>query len=140
MPAGVPEVAVEILRRFRRVAVVGISARPERPSHRVARYLMSVGYTILPVNPRLEEVLGVRCDARLADVPGPVEVVDVFRRSELVEPVVAEAIAIGARAVWMQEGVVNEAAARAARGAGLLVVMDRCMLRDHAALRAAGEP
>jgi hypothetical protein len=130
----VPDVAAEILRRFRRIAVVGISDRPERPSHEVARYLRDAGYTIVPVNPRLETVLGLECHADLASIPAPVEVVDVFRRSELVGPVVDAAIAVGARAVWLQDGVVDEAAAARARAAGLLVVMDRCMLRDHAAL------
>jgi hypothetical protein len=130
----IPDVAAEILRRFRRVAVVGISDRPERPSHEVASYLQSVGYTVVPVNPRLETVLGLRCHRDLASIPEPVEVVDVFRRSELVGPVVDAAIAVGARAVWLQDGVVDEAAAARARAAGLLVVMDRCMLRDHATL------
>jgi len=135
MSSNVPDVPAEILRRFRRVAVVGISDRPERPSHRVATYLQAAGYTIIPVNPRLEEVLGLRCYHRLGDAPRPIEVVDVFRRSELVEPIVDEAIAIGARAIWMQQGIVNEAAARTARAAGLLVVMDRCMLREHVAMQ-----
>jgi predicted CoA-binding protein len=84
------------------------------------------------VNPQVEQVLGLRCWPSLAAAPGPIEVVDVFRRSELVDPVVDGAIAVGAKAVWMQDGVVNEAAAARARAAGLLVVMNRCMLRDHA--------
>lgn len=132
--ADVDPVAAEILRRFRRVAVVGISARPERDSHRVARYLLGVGYDVVPVNPAVDAVLGRRCWPSLAAVPGPIEVVDVFRRSEAAGAVVDEAIAAGARAVWLQDGVVDEAAAARARAAGLLVVMDRCMLRDHAAL------
>jgi predicted CoA-binding protein len=126
------EVAARILREFRRVAVVGISDRPDRDSHRVAAYLQRAGYTIIPVNPNVTQVLGVRCWPSLEAAPGPIEVVDVFRRSELVEPLVDGAIAIGAKAVWMQDGVVNERAAAKARAAGLLVVMDRCMLRDHA--------
>ncbi len=125
-------VAARILREFRRVAVVGISDRPERDSHRVAAYLQRVGYTIVPVNPNVTTVLGLRCWPSLEAAPGPIEIVDVFRRSELVEPVVDAAIAVGAKAVWMQDGVVNERAAATARAAGLLVVMDRCMLRDHA--------
>ena len=128
----VREVAARILREFRRVAVVGISDRPERDSHRVAAYLQRAGYTIIPVNPLVGHVLGMPCWASLREAPGPIEVVDVFRRSELVPPVVDEAIAIGARAIWMQDGVVHEDAAARARAAGLLVVMDRCMLRDHA--------
>ena len=126
------DVAARILREFRRVAVVGISDRPERDSYRVAAYLQQAGYTIIPVNPRVDQVLGQRCWPSLDAAPGPIEVVDVFRRSELVDPVVDEAIRVGAKAVWMQDGVVNEAAAARARAAGLLVVMDRCMLRDHA--------
>jgi predicted CoA-binding protein len=127
------DVAARILRDFRRVAVVGISDRPERDSHRVAAYLQRAGYTVVPVNPNVTQVLGGRCWPSLEAAPGPIEVVDVFRRSELVGPVIDAAIAIGAKAVWMQDGVVNEDAAARARAAGLLVVMDRCMLRDHAA-------
>ena len=126
------DVAARILREYRRIAVVGVSDRPERDSHRVAAYLQRAGYTIIPVNPNVDHVLGERCWSSLDDAPGPIEVVDVFRRSELVEPVVDAAIRVGAKAVWMQDGVVNEAAAAKARAAGLLVVMDRCMLRDHA--------
>jgi uncharacterized protein len=127
------DVAARILRDYRRIAVVGISDRPDRDSHRVAAYLAQAGYVIIPVNPNVTAVLGERCWPSLDDAPGPIEVVDVFRRSELVEPVVDAAIRVGAKAVWMQDGVVNETAAAKARGAGLLVVMDRCMLRDHAA-------
>ena len=126
------DVAAPILREFRRIAVVGISDRPERDSHRVAAYLQRAGYTIIPVNPLVEHVLGERCWPSLEAAPGPIEVVDVFRRSELVPPVVDAAIAVGAKAIWMQDGVVHEGAAAKARAAGLLVVMDRCMLRDHA--------
>ena len=127
------DIAARILREFRRIAVVGISDRPQRDSYRVAAYLQQAGYTIIPVNPRVEAVLGQRCWPSLDAASGPIEVVDVFRRSELVDPVVDEAIRVGARAIWMQDGVVNEMAAARARAAGLLVVMDRCMLRDHAA-------
>lgn len=126
------EIAARILREFRRIAVVGISDRPARDSHRVATYLQQVGYTIVPVNPGLREVLGVPCWPDLERAPKPIEVVDVFRRSELVPPIVDAAIRVGAKAVWMQDGVVHEAAAAKARAAGLLVVMDRCMYRDHA--------
>ena len=127
------DVAARILRDYRRIAVVGISDRPDRDSYRVAAYLAHAGYVIIPVNPNVTQVLGERCWPTLDDAPKPIEVVDVFRRSELVEPVVDAAIRVGAKAVWMQDGVVNEAAAAKARAAGLLVVMDRCMLRDHAA-------
>jgi len=127
------DVAARILREYRRIAVVGISDRPERDSYRVAAYLAQAGYVIIPVNPNVTQVLGERCWPTLDDAPKPIEVVDVFRRSELVDPVVDAAIRVGAKAVWMQDGVVNETAAAKARAAGLLVVMDRCMLRDHAA-------
>lgn len=126
------EVASRILREFRRIAVVGISDRPERDSHRVASYLLGVGYDVVAVNPNVSQVLGLRCWPGLREAPGPVDVACVFRRSELVAPVVDDAIAIGARAIWMQDGVVHEEAASRARAAGLLVVMDRCMMRDHA--------
>ncbi|MFN8642973.1 MAG: CoA-binding protein [Candidatus Binatia bacterium] len=131
------DIAGEILRRFRRVAVVGISADPTRPSHEVASYLRAHGYAILPVNPNLAAWEGLPCSPDLHAAPAPVEVVDVFRRSEHAGAAVDEAIAVGARAVWLQDGVVDHAAAARARAAGLLVVMDRCMLREHAR-RAAG--
>ena len=124
-------VAEEILRRFHRVAVVGISADPNRPSHEVASYLRRVGYQVLPVNPTLSTWEGLPCSPDLAAVQPPPEVVDIFRRSEHAGAVVDEAIACGARAVWMQLGVIDAAAADRARAAGLLVVMDRCMLVDH---------
>lgn len=123
--------AAEILRRFRRIAVVGLSDDPARPSYGVARYLDSVGYEIVPVNPRLAHWRGRASYPDLYAVPGRIDVVDIFRRSELVRPVVDQAIAVRALAVWMQDGVIDHAAAAAARAAGLLVVMDRCMRRDH---------
>jgi len=122
----------ELLDRTKVVAVVGLSSKSHRPSHGVARYLQSVGYRILPVNPHEKEILGEKCYARLEDVPLKVDIVDVFRRSEAVPAVVESAIAIGARAVWMQEGVIHEEAAARARAAGLEVVMDRCILKEHA--------
>ena len=128
------EIAARILRDFHRVAVVGISDNPARPSHRVASYLRDVGFEIIPVNPLLTRWRDLPCYASLRDAPRPIDVVDVFRRSELVPPVVEDAIAVGARAVWMQDGVTHDAAADTARAAGLLVVMDRCMLRDHMAM------
>jgi predicted CoA-binding protein len=121
----------EILRKYRTVAVVGISSRDDRPSHRVGRYLKEHGYRIIPVNPRETEVLGERCYRDLCSVPEPVEVVDIFRRPRQVPRVVTEAIRMGAKAVWMQEGIVHEAAARRAREAGLEVVMDRCLMAEH---------
>jgi hypothetical protein len=125
--------ADRILRESRRIAVVGISDSPARASHRVASYLQAAGYEVVPVNPQVESVLGQRCFASLRDVPGPIDAVDVFRRSEHAGAVVDEAIAVGAKAVWLQDGVVDADAAARARAAGLLVVMDRCMMRDHAA-------
>jgi len=125
---------VERILQLHRVAVVGISADPSRPSHEVASYLRRVGYEILPVNPGLTNWEGLACHPNLTAVPPPVEVVDIFRRSDQVGPIVDEAIAIGARAIWMQMGVIDEAAAARARAAGLLVVMDLCMLREHARL------
>ncbi|MGD2063207.1 MAG: CoA-binding protein [Nitrospirota bacterium] len=124
-----------ILRTTTTIAVVGISDKPERPSNEVARYLMDAGYRVVPVNPVLDEVLGQRCYSSLKAIPKEiaVELVDVFRAPEHVGPIVEEAIAIGARAVWMQEGVVNEAAAEKARAAGLDVVMDRCAKKVHLA-------
>ena len=121
----------EILRKYRTVAVVGISADEDRPSHRVARYLKEHGYRIIPVNPRQKEVLGERCYPDPCSVTEQVEVVDVFRRPRFVPRVVAEAMYAGAKVVWMQEGVVHEAAARLALEAGMEVVMDRCMMKEH---------
>jgi predicted CoA-binding protein len=133
----IPHDAETILRQYHRIAVVGVSDRPERPSHYVARYLIDMGYEVVPVNPQLARVLDRPCYPDLRAAPGPIDVVDVFRRSELVPPMVDDAIAIGARAIWMQDGVVHEEAADRARAAGLIVVMDRCMLRDHRALGLA---
>lgn len=121
----------DILTQYRQVAVVGLSPRPDRPSHEVALYLKEHGYEIVPVNPTATQILGLRCYPDLRSIPGPVEVVDIFRHSEEVGPIVDEAIAIGAKAVWMQDGVVNEGAAAKARQAGLKVVMDQCMMREH---------
>ena len=121
----------KILKEYRTVAVVGASPNPERPSHNVASYLMAQGYNIIPVNPNAQEVLGRKSYPDLSSVPEKIEVVDIFRRSEDVMPIVDEAIEIGAKAVWMQEGIINEEAAAKARDAGLLVVMDKCMFKEH---------
>ena len=122
----------ELLETSRTIAVVGLSSSAMRPSHGVAEYLQHAGYKIIPVNPNETEVLGERAVARLEDIRGKVDIVDIFRRSEFVPQIVESAIAIGAKAVWMQEGVIHEAAAERARAAGLIVVMDRCMLKEHA--------
>lgn len=113
------------------IAMVGLSPKESRPSNLVARYLISAGFRVIPVNPGQESILGLPCYPDLAAIPEPVDIVDIFRRSDEVGPVVDEAIAIGAKAVWMQEGIVNEAAATTARAAGLAVVMDRCIKTDH---------
>jgi uncharacterized protein len=121
----------EILRSAKTIAVVGLSNRKFRPSYGVAEYLKAVGYRIIPVNPQQTEVLGEKCYPRLEDIPEKVDIVDIFRRSEFVLEIVDSAIRIGARAVWMQEGVVSPAAAEKARQAGLFVAMDLCILKEH---------
>src|SRR6202171_704247 len=134
MDAQVTDVAEKILMSARTIAVVGLSANPRRPSHGVAGYLQRGGYRIIPVNPNVAEVLGERAYATLSELPEPVDVVEVFRRSEFVGSIVDEAIAIGAGAVWLQDGVVDEAAEERPRAAGLDVVMDDCMMRRHASM------
>jgi len=121
----------EILKSARTIAVVGISSNPMRASNGVSEYLKRAGYRIIPVNPNEREVLGEKCYARLEDVPEKIDLVDIFRRSEYVPDIVESAIRVGARAVWMQEGVIHEDAAERARQAGLDVVMDRCTLKEH---------
>ena len=121
----------DILEKSKVIAVVGLSPKPERDSHEVAKYLQDQGYRIVPVNPRADTILGEKSYPDLASIPEKVDVVDIFRRSDDVPPVVDQAIAIGAKAVWMQLGIVNEDAAAKAREAGLGVVMDRCMLVEH---------
>ena len=125
----------KILNSSRVVAIVGLSPKPDRPSFTVASYLKEQGYKIIPVNPREKEILGEPCYPDLASIPEPVDVVDIFRRSEEVPAIVEEAIKIGAKAIWMQEGVINEEAAARAREAGFLVVMDKCMFKEHQRLR-----
>ena len=130
-PAAPHDPTTEILKSSRTIAVVGLSNRKFRPSYGVADYLKSVGYRIIPVNPLETEILGEKCYARLEDIPEKVDIVDIFRRSECVPEIVDAAISIGAGAVWMQEGVIHEDAAAKARAAGLEVVMDRCILKEH---------
>ena len=125
------EQIAELLRTAHTIAVVGLSSRPFRASGGVSRFLQANGYRIIPVNPNEREVLGEKAYARLEDVPEKIDIVDVFRRPEFVPEIVDAAIRIGARAVWMQEGVINEPAAERARRAGLLVVMDLCILKEH---------
>lgn len=120
-----------ILEDSKTIAVVGLSPKPQRPSHRVTRYLLAAGYTIIPVNPGQDTILGLPCYPNLRAIPMPVDLVDIFRRPEAVLPVVEEAIAIGSRFIWMQEGIVNDEAAAKAEAAGLEVIMDRCTMVDH---------
>lgn len=123
----------EIIRNSKTIAVVGLSSKRYRPSYGVSQYMQRAGYRVIPVNPNESAVLGEKAYARLEDIPPEIEIdiVDIFRRSEEVAPVVESAIQIGARNIWMQEGVVDETAARRAREAGLGVVMDRCILKEH---------
>ena len=122
-----------ILHGCRIIAVVGASANPSRPSHQVASYMKASGYRMIPVNPNEQVIIGEQVYPSLMAIPEPVDLVDIFRKSEDVLPIVEEAIRKGAKAVWMQEGVVNHAAAARAKSAGLLVVMDRCWLKEHSA-------
>lgn len=121
----------KILRESTTIAVVGLSDRPDRPSYEVAAYLKGKGYRIIPVNPAVKEVLGEKSYPDLASIPLPVDVVDIFRKPESVPPIVDEAVRIKAKAVWMQLGIVHEGSAQKARDAGLMVVMDRCMMQEH---------
>lgn len=125
----------EILQSSHVVAVVGLSPKKDRPSYGVARYLKEQGYRIIPVNPRATEILGEPSYPDLASIPEPVDVVDIFRRSEEVPDIVDEAIKIGAKAVWMQEEIINEEAAARAREAGIEVVMDKCIKKEHQRMR-----
>lgn len=127
----------DLLAAARTIAVVGLSNKRYRPSHGVAEYLQRAGYRIIPVNPLETEVLGETSYPDLDAVPGPIDIVDIFRRSEFVPPIVEAAIRKGAKAVWMQEGVIHEEAARRAREAGLAVIMDRCILKEHRRLAFA---
>ena len=128
-----------ILETTKSIAVVGLSDKPDRDSYQVAAYLQRQGYRIIPVNPRMTEVLGEKAYPSLRDIPAPVDVVQIFRRSEDVPPIVEDAIAAGAKVVWMQSGIVNEEAAARAEAAGLKVVMDACMRATHRTLRSAGK-
>jgi len=123
----------EILESYRTIAVVGLSSRPYRASHGVSRYMQRQGYRIIPVNPNETEVLGEKAYASLDEVPDSFEIVDIFRRSEFVPHIVEAAIRRKAKVIWMQQGVVHEAAAERARAAGLEVIMDLCILQEHMA-------
>jgi uncharacterized protein len=121
----------EMLRNSHTIAVIGLSSKRFRPSYGVSEYMQRAGYRIIPVNPHVQEVLGEKCYASLEEIPESVDIVDIFRRSEFVPDIVEAAIRKGAHAIWMQEGVVHEAAAERARAAGVEVVMDRCILKEH---------
>ena len=119
---GIPE----ILKDYKNIAVVGVSVKPERDSHSVARFMLNHGYNMIPVNPQYKEVLGKTCYPELTGITSTVDLVDIFRKSDQVIPIIEQAIEIGAKAVWMQLGVINQAAAELALNAGLKVVMNRC--------------
>ena len=123
----------DLLTTAKNIAVVGLSDNPMRPSHGVAAYMQSHGYRIIPVNPQVKEALGEDAYATLLDVPGKIDLVNIFRRPEFVQEIVAQAIQLKIPAIWMQEDVVHEAAAAKARAAGIFVVMDRCILKEHRA-------
>jgi predicted CoA-binding protein len=126
-----------ILRTCHTIAVVGLSVKRFRPSYGVAEYMQRAGYRIIPVNPAATEILGEKCYPDLDSVPDAVDIVDIFRRPEYVPEIVEAAIRKGAKVIWMQEGVVHEEAAQRAEAAGLKVIMDRCILKDHRRLRHA---
>jgi len=125
----------ELLRTSKTIAVVGLTSDPMRPSNSVSAYMQSQGYRIIPVNPNEREVLGEKAYARLADVPGKIDLVNVFRRPEFVADIVHQAIELKLLAIWLQEGVVDDRAAQSARDAGMIVVMDRCILKEHSRRR-----
>jgi predicted CoA-binding protein len=129
-PAGDESAIADLLASSKTIAVVGLSSKTFRPSFGVSQYLQSAGYRIIPVNPNESSILGEKCYARLEDIPDKIDIVDIFRRSELVPEVVDAAIQIGARAVWMQEGVTDELSAARARRAGIFVVMDLCIAKE----------
>ena len=131
MSGALSERTRDILVRHRRIAMVGVSANPTRASYRAMVHMLSKGYTVYPVNPGSEQVLGVRCYHSLADISAPVDIVDIFRRGDTVLPLVDEARAIGAKVFWMQIGVINEEAAKRAAQQGMEVVVDRCVKIEH---------
>jgi len=126
-----PDSIRDLLRKVRTIAVVGLSPNPRRPSHGVARALKQFGYRVIPVRPAVDEVLGEKAYPALSAVPEPYDLVDVFRNPEHVAEVVDECIALGVKAIWLQDGVIDEAAAQRAVDAGITVVMDRCIYRDY---------
>ncbi len=126
-----PDQIRSLLQEAKTIAVVGLSTRPDRPSYRVSRAMQGFGYRIVPVRPAVAEVLGEKAWARLSEIPFAVDMVDVFRAGDQIDPIVDECIALGVKRLWLQDGVINEAAAERARAAGITVVMDRCVWRDY---------
>lgn len=120
-----------ILRDAKTIAVVGLSGNPDKPSYGIAQALQHYGYRVIPVNPREEQVLGEKSYAALGEIPVPVDIVNVFRRADQTPPIAAEAVAIGAKCLWLQSGIVSEEAAAIAREGGLLVIMDHCIMVEH---------
>jgi uncharacterized protein len=135
LAVGAAEIAA-ILKQYHTMAVVGLSSDPQRASYQVAAYLQSHGYRIIPVNPQCREVLGEICYASLKDIPEPIDVVDIFRKTDAIPDIVTEAIAVGAKVIWMQLGLEHPEAAAQARAAGLQVVMNRCTKIEHARINA----
>lgn len=133
MKADPEDEVAKLLRNAKNIAVVGLSSSPLRPSYGVSAYMQSHGYHIIPVNPKIKGALGEKGYGNLSEVPGPIDIVNVFRRSEEVPEIVKEAIRLKVPAIWMQEGVIHQAAAAEARKAGIMVVMDRCILKEHRA-------
>jgi hypothetical protein len=129
-----PEQIAEILQNARRIAVVGASSKPERASYDIVNYLLGQGYEVLPVNPKESEILGQSAYDSLSDIDGKVDIVDVFRKSEATDPIIDEAIKVGAPIIWLQEGVVNEAGAERAEAAGRTVLQDICIKKQHQSL------
>jgi len=128
-----PDPIADLLKRSRTIAVVGLSNSPLRPSHGVSAYMQTNGYQIIPVNPEIEEALGEKAYASLLDIPEKIDIVNIFRRPQFVEEVVDQAIQLKVPAIWMQEEVIHEKAAEKARQAGIFVIMDRCILKEHKA-------
>lgn len=128
-----PDAITELLERARTIAVVGLSPNPLRPSHGVSAYMQTQGYQVIPVNPKIDSCLGEKAYASLLEVPGKIDIVNIFRRPEFVEEVVDQAIHLKVPAIWMQEEVIHEKAAERARQAGIFVVMDQCILKEHRA-------
>ena len=126
-----PDQIRKLLREVKTIAVVGLSPRPDRPSYRVSRAMQGFGYRIVPVRPAVAEILGEKAWANLSAIPFAVDMVDVFRAGDQIDPVVDECIALGVKRLWLQDGVINEAAAARAQAAGITVVMDRCVWRDY---------